>query len=175
MDESTEQLSERPVINTGVAAVLRQISEMLEFLNENSFKIRSYQMAAETIDAMQDSVAELASKGGAAELQKIPGIGKTISAQIIEIIDTGKSAYLQELAGTTPITVLNLRRVSGIGLRTAQTLYHDFGITSLAELRQFAEGGGLLSVPGIGEKSTQRILRSLDRLRDAEQAATGSE
>jgi DNA polymerase/3'-5' exonuclease PolX len=63
-----------------------------------------------------------------------------------------------------PATVLDLRRVSGIGLKTAQVLYRDFGIKSLDELKVFVEGGGVNSVPGLGEKTTARIKSSLARL-----------
>ncbi len=150
--------------NADVARVLQQIADMLEFKNENPFKLRSYQMAAETIGSMGTPIAEIAERGGAAELQKIPGIGKTISTQILEIVQTGKSSYFEELTRDVPATVLDLRRVSGIGLKTAQLLYRDFGIKSLAELRSLAEGGGLTSVPGLGEKTLSRIEKSLSRL-----------
>jgi DNA polymerase (family 10) len=150
--------------NSEVARVLAQVAGLLEFTNENAFKVRSYSMAAETISGMSKPVAEIASQGGAEELQKIPGIGKSISAQIMEIIGTGTSPYLESLTQETPVSVLDLRRVSGIGLRTAQLLYKDFGIKSLEELRTFAEGGGLISVPGLGEKTAARITRSLSRL-----------
>lgn len=150
--------------NSEVARVLAQVAGLLEFRNENAFKVRSYSMAAETISGMSRPAAEIVSQGGAEELQKIPGIGKSISAQIVEIIATGTSPYLETLKQETPVSVLDLRRVSGIGLKTAQLLYKDFGIKSLEELRTFAEGGGLTSVPGLGEKTAARITRSLSRL-----------
>ncbi|HXG93760.1 MAG TPA: DNA polymerase/3'-5' exonuclease PolX [Blastocatellia bacterium] len=152
------------VDNRDIASVLHRIADLLEFKDENPFKLRSYRMAAETIEEMQDSVAEIAARGGAAELQKIPGIGKSISAQIIEIIQTGTSAYFEELKEEIPESVLELRRVSGIGLKTSQLLYRDFGVKSLEELKAFAEGGGLQSVPGLGEKTIQRINASLARI-----------
>jgi len=136
---------------------------MLEFKNENPFKLRSYQMAAETIGSMGTPIAEIAA-GGADELQKIPGIGKTISAQILEVVQTGKSQYFEELTADVPATVLDLRRVSGVGLKTAQLLYRDFGVKSLEELKTLAEGGGLTSVPGLGEKTIARIKKALERL-----------
>ena len=160
--------------NSDVARVLGQVAGLLEFRNENSFKVRSYSMAAETISSMSKPVVEIAAQGGAEELQKIPGIGKSISAQIVEIIGTGKSSYLQSLAQETPVSVLELRRVSGIGLKTAQVLYKDFGIKSLEELRTFAEGGGLTSVPGLGEKTAARITRSLSRLESQSGSAEGA-
>jgi DNA polymerase (family 10) len=150
--------------NAAVARILGDIAGMLEFKDENAFKIRSYRTAAETIEVMQDQVAELAVRGGAAELQQIQGIGKGISAQIVEIVETGKSSYFEELTRDVPATVLDLRRVSGIGLKTAQLLYRDFGIKSLAELKVLTEGGGLTSVPGLGEKTAERVKASIARL-----------
>lgn len=152
------------VDNAQVARVLQQIADMLEFKNENPFKFRSYQMAAETIGSMGTPITDIVARGGAPELQKIPGIGKTISAQILEIIETGRSPYFEELTKDVPPTVLDLRRVSGIGLKTAQLLYRDFQIKSLVELKTFAEGGGLSSVPGLGEKTAARVKASLARL-----------
>ena len=149
--------------NTEVARVLQQVADILEFKNENPFKIRSYQMAAETIGSMGTPIADIAT-GGADELQKLPGIGKTISGQILEIVQTGKSQYFEELTQDVPASVLDLRRVSGIGLKTAQLLYRDFGIKSLEELKKLADSGGLTSVPGLGEKTLARVAKSLERL-----------
>ena len=164
VSDSHQQGGGHAVDNAEVARVLQQIANMLEFKNENPFKLRSYQMAAETIGSMATPITEIARRGGAAELQKIPGIGKTISAQILEIVETGKSSYFEELTRDVPATVLDLRRVSGVGLKTAQLLYRDFGIKSLEELKRFTEGGGLSSVPGLGEKTTARVKASLARL-----------
>ena len=166
MEESGHQRQgERSRDNGAIAHVLQQIADMLEFKNENPFKMRSYHMAAETIGSMGTPIAEIAT-GGADELQKIPGIGKTISGQILEIVQTGKSLYFEELTRDVPASVLDLRRVSGIGLKTAQLLYRDFGIKSLEELRKLADAGGLKSVPGLGEKTLARIKKSLERLLD---------
>jgi DNA polymerase (family 10) len=161
-----DRIDQRELVidNAEVARVLQQIADMLEFQNENPFKFRSYQMAAETIGSMGTPITDITTRGGASELQKIPGIGKTISAQIIEIIETGKSSYFEEISKDLPPTVLDLRRVSGIGLKTAQLLYRDFGIKSLEELRRFAGSGGLASVTGLGEKTVARVTKSLGRL-----------
>ena len=163
-DEATHVKNKPPIDNAEVARVLQQIADMLEFKNENPFKFRSYQMAAETVGSMGTPSTDIAGEGGAGALQKIPGIGKTISAQIVEIIETGRSSYFEEISKDVPATVLDLRRVSGIGLKTAQLVYRDFGIKSLVELKTFAEGGGLASVPGLGEKTVARVKSSLARL-----------
>jgi DNA polymerase (family 10) len=159
-----EEPGAQVIDNHYVARVLGRIAEMLEFRDENPFKIRSYRLASETIDAIQEPVAEMVAGGGAAELQKIPGIGKSLSSQIIEILHTGRSSYFEELTRDVPATVLDLRRVSGIGLKTAQLLYRDFGVKSLDDLKSFCAGGGLTSVQGIGPKTIERISRSLTRI-----------
>ena len=149
--------------NRDVAGVLERIADLLEFKDENPFKLRSYRVAAETIAEMQQPIAEIAARG-ATSLQELPGIGKSLSAQIIEIINTGTSSFFEELKEEIPESVLELRRVSGIGLKTSQALYRDFGIKSLDELKAFAEGGGLESVTGLGDKIIARIKSSLARL-----------
>lgn len=150
--------------NADIARVFERIADLLEFKDENPFKTRSYRLASETIAEMSESLTEIAARGGAAELQKIQGIGKSISSQIVEIAKTGTSGYFEELKEEVPETVLELRRVSGVGLKTSQLLFREFGIKSLEELRAFAEGGGLESVPGLGEKTAERIRKSLARI-----------
>jgi|ERR1044072_3251246 DNA polymerase (family 10) len=106
---------------------------------------------------MPDSLIVMAAHGGAKELQKIPGIGKSISAQILEILAIGTSSAFEALKAETPETVLDLRRVPGIGLKTAQLLFREFGVKNLEDLQAFVEGGGLHAVPGLGAKKIQHI------------------
>ena len=160
MEEAGRQEEDRPT-NAGVARVLHRIADLLEFLDENPFKLRSYRLAAETVEEMPREVADLAARGGAAELRKIDGIGPSISAQILEILATGTSSQFETLKAEVPETVLDLRRIPGIGLKTAQILYREFGVKDLEDLNAFAEGDGLLSVRGLGEKTRDRIQTSL--------------
>src|SRR5918992_841526 len=57
-------------------------------------------------------------------------------------------------------TLLDLLEVEGVGPKTAATLYQQFKISSLEDLLQFVEGGGLDLVDGVGEKTAERIARS---------------
>ncbi len=158
----------RPAVdNRAIARVLHRIADLLEFQDENPFKLRSYRVAAETIEELHDALVEMAARGGDKELQKIPGVGKSISAQILEIIATGTSSVFEALKTVTPETVLDLRHVRGLGLKTAQLLYREFGIKSLEDLQAFVEGGGLYAVPGLGEKKIHRIQAALARSQSA--------
>ncbi len=149
--------------NSRVADVLDRIADLLEFKDDNPFKIRSYRLAAEAVREMSQSVAEMARRGAAA-LQEIEGVGKSISSQIAEIVRTGTCSHLESLKREIPETVLDLLRIRGVGIKTAQLLHRDFGISSLADLKAFAEGGGLESVQGLGDKLIQRIRDEVSRL-----------
>lgn len=155
--------------NHELASVFGRIADLMEFIDENPFKSRAYRMAAEVIEDARASLAEIARRGGADALQQIPGIGKSISAQIVELVRAGRSSVLEDIKKRVPETVLELRRVPGVGLKTSQLLYRDFGIKSLADLKAFSDGGGLYSVQGLGEKMIKKIMDWLDHLTESDQ------
>jgi hypothetical protein len=49
-------------------------------------------------------------------------------------------------------------------LKTLQLIYHRFQINNLEDFAKFVEGGGLASVPHLGEKTQDRIRASLKEL-----------
>jgi DNA polymerase (family 10) len=106
----------------------------------------------------------LARSGNLSAVQSIPGVGKAIGNQIIEIARTGTSSYLEALRREIPETVLEVMSLRGVGIKTAQLLYRDFGVKSLDDLRAFVEGGGLGSVQGMGEKMSLRIRKQLSEI-----------
>jgi DNA polymerase (family 10) len=165
----SDPISERPgpATNGEIASILGSIADLMEFGDENPFKVRSFRIASLTIAEMEGSVADIAARSGAAGLQELDGVGKAISMQIMEIIEHGSSTYFESLKAKTPLTALDLLKVSGIGLKNARLLYGDFGIKTLQELKDFAEGGGLASVPGFGDKTIKRVMNSLARIEKA--------
>ena len=97
-------------------------------------------------------------------MQELPGVGKAISGKIIELVEKGTFDAWEKLLEETPETVLDLLGVGGIGRKTAATLHQKFKIASLDDLKKFVAGGGLDLVDGIGEKSAERIRRSLEHM-----------
>ncbi len=151
--------------NREIAAIFYRIADLMEFRDDNPFKIRSYRAAAETIEATATPLAEMAAEGGAASLRQLPGVGEAISKKIVEILETGSCQFYEELKAEIPLTVLDLLKIEGIGMKTAQILYRQFRITNLDDFEKFVEGDGLQSVPRLGQKAQQRIRASLKRLR----------
>jgi DNA polymerase (family X) len=150
--------------NQEIALVFRRLADLLELQDENPFKIRSYRNAAETIEDMTVPLGELVREGGAEKLRQLPGIGEAISKKIIELLETGTFKSYEEVKAEIPETVLDLLQIEGIGLKTLQLLYRQFHITNLQDFSKFVEGGGLRSVPRVGEKAQERIRGSLRQL-----------
>jgi DNA polymerase (family X) len=136
----------------------------MEIRGDDRYRIRSYRNAAEVIETWPTPLKTIAAEDGAKGLLAIPGVGKAISGKIIELLEKGTFDAWEKLIAETPETVLDLLRVSGIGLKTASLLHQQFKIASLDDLKRFVAGGGLELVDGIGEKSAERIRESLARL-----------
>jgi DNA polymerase (family X) len=150
--------------NGEIARRFERLAMLLEIRGEDKFRVRSYRNAAEVIETWPTPVERVAREEGVKGLQAIPGVGKAISAKIVELIGRGTFEAWERLTAETPLTVLDLLDVEGVGLKTASSLYRQFKISSLEDLDKFVEGGGLELVDGLGEKSAERIRASLKRL-----------
>jgi DNA polymerase (family 10) len=150
--------------NEEIARRFERLALLMEIRGDDRFRVRSYRNAAETLETWPTSVASIAREEGQKGLQTLPGVGKAISAKIVELLERGTFDAWERMKEETSETVLDLLKVEGVGLKTAATLYQQFKISSLEDLRAFVEGGGLDLVDGVGEKTAERIRRSIDRL-----------
>ncbi len=150
--------------NEAMARRFQKFATLMELRGEDHFRTRSYRNAAEIIETWPTPLAAIARDDGAKGLQTIPGIGRAISGKIIELLERGTFDAWEKLTAETPVTVLDLLEVGGIGMKTAALLHQKFKISSLADLKKFVAGGGLELVDGIGEKSAERIQEGLKRL-----------
>lgn len=149
--------------NQSIAERFHRLANLMEIRGDDPFRIRSYRNAAEMIETWPTAMKRIADEAGAKGLQELPGVGKAISAKIIELLMRGTFEAWEKLTAETPATTLDLLRVGGIGRKTAATLHQQFKIASLDDLKKFVAGGGLELVDGIGEKSAERIKESLKR------------
>jgi DNA polymerase (family 10) len=143
--------------NAEIARTLKEIRSLMEFAGEPFFKFMAYERAAETIE----NAAPVAQLIASNELQKLPGVGKTIAARVAELLETGQIAYREELAGKYPLTLLEVLGVSGIGMKTAQALFHEQGIASLADLERALDTEALAGMPRLGKKTLENIKRGV--------------
>jgi DNA polymerase (family X) len=150
--------------NESIAQRFSRLADLLEIKGDDTYRIRSYRNAALTIEGWPTPLEEIAADEGLKGLQTIPGVGKAISSKIIQLLQTGTFEAWERTTQEVPPSVLDLLRVSGIGIQTAATLFQKFKVSSIYDLKLFAEGGGLDLVDGIGEKTASRILDEVRRL-----------
>ena len=143
--------------NAEIARKLKDIRLLMEFAGEPFFKFMAYERAAETIENA-GPVPELIASG---ELVKLPGVGKTIAGRIAEIVTTGTSEYYEELAAQFPPSLFEVLEVPGIGMKTAQALFSERGIASLADLERAVLNDELAGVGRVGKKSLENVKRGI--------------
>ena len=150
----------RAVDNPRIADRLDAFASLLELADANSYTVRAYRRAAETIRAAAVPVAELVRAGRVRELR---GIGPGIEARLRELVETGEIAELAELERELAPGLVGLGRYLGLGARRSVEIARALDVRTPDELREAAAAGRLRSVPGIGPKSEARILDALAR------------
>ena len=145
--------------NGELADQLDLLADLSEILEEESFKVIAYRRAAGRIREAAVPIAELALDGKAKEL---PGIGKTIEAKVVEVVEDGEMHALTKRRGLVPAGVVDFLRLPGVGPKTAARIWTQLGITSLDGLKTAAEAGRLRDLSGMGARSEEKILKALE-------------
>jgi len=144
--------------NSQIAAVLSEIADILEILDENPFRIRSYRNGARAITDLTERLEDLAADK---DLTELPGIGESLAGKIHEILKTGTCQMIQDLRKRLPPHLTDLLKVKGLGPKKVKALYDKLGLTTLEELKAAAEAGKIRGLEGMGEKTEQNILKGL--------------
>src|SRR6185369_10168280 len=145
-----------------VLDMLRELAEltMLDEGDPNSFRVRAYESAAQSIAAQASDLGRLTTK----ELQKIEGIGKSTAEKIRELLDTGKVAKLEGLRQKHPAGVVALLRIQGLGPKALQRLRSELGVESIDDLRRVLGEHKLRELKGFGQKSEEKLAQAIARL-----------
>ncbi len=134
--------------------LLREIKKLMELRGENSFKIRAFDKAAQSLIG-RDDLLERAKAGTLTELE---GIGKGISEVMTEFLLQGRSTARDELAQSLPAGLLELTEIPGLGPKKAIVLIEELGIHSVGELEYACKENRLLKLKGFGAKIQQKLL-----------------
>jgi DNA polymerase (family 10) len=92
--------------NEEIARRFNQMGSLMEVRGEDSFRVRSYRMAAEAIETWPIEMKVIESEQGLAGLLEIPGVGKALAGKIVELVQTGTFDAWERLTAETPATVL---------------------------------------------------------------------
>ena len=144
--------------NFEIAHIFGNMADLLEIQGANPFRVRAYRNARSSLEALTDTVDEIARRDA---LKEIPGIGKDLAGKIVEYIETGKIQGFEDLKAEVPIGLVHIVSIPTIGPKTARAIFDHLGVESVEDLEKLASGEGLLAVPGIKEKTLENIVRGI--------------
>jgi DNA polymerase (family 10) len=151
------------VENVEIAAILDEISTLLEIKGANPFRIRAYENAARTVETHTTPMRKLVAEG--TDLTELPAIGKDLARHIAELVTTGRLAMLDQLTDEIPRSLVELVRLPGVGAKRVRVLWEAIGITTIDALEQAARSGAIAELRGFGAKSQDKILRAIEGYR----------
>jgi DNA polymerase (family 10) len=144
--------------NPDVAAQFDLLADLLEIGGDDAFRVVAYRRAANRIRETAGPVAQLALEGRAKELS---GIGKTIEEKIVQIVESGEIEALAKRRAQIPEGVVHFMRLPGLGPKSAAKIWRELGVSTLDELKTAAEQERVRTLPGLGVKAEERILKAL--------------
>jgi DNA polymerase (family 10) len=148
--------------NLLIAKIFRQIAEILEIKGANVFRIRAYKRAADTLEGMAEDFENLVNQD---RLTEIPGIGRELAAKIKEIVQTGRSKFLEDLKKTIPEGLLELLDIPSVGPKTAKLLYEQLKVKNIKDLEEAIKKDRLSHIFGIKEKTVENITKGIAMLK----------
>lgn len=143
--------------NYEIADQFSMLAKLMDIHGENSFKAKSYSVAAFTIEKLPQQINGLPAE----RIFSIKGIGESVGKKIIELIEIGELKSLKEYISKTPEGVLEMMNIKGLGPKKINFLWKELSVDSIEELKKLCVENRLAEKKGFGEKTQQKILESI--------------
>jgi DNA polymerase (family 10) len=148
--------------NDYIAERFSLLSKLMDIHGENSFKTKSYSIAAFTLEKLPTPIRDIPS----GKVTSIKGIGDTIGKKIQEVLETGELKLLQQYISNTPPGIIEMLQIKGLGPKKIATIWKDMEIESVGELLYACQENRLLLYKGFGEKTQAGVREAIEfRLR----------
>ncbi len=150
-------------LNDKVRELLQEYADLISITGGDAFRARAYEKAARAVGGHPVDIDGLDVKG----LQQIPGVGRSTAEKIAEYLAGGRIEALETLRAEIPTGVRAMMSVPGVGPKRALALHRDLGIASVDELAEAIRADRLSEVPGLGERSGEKILHGIELIRQS--------
>ena len=155
--------------NRDISAIFQAIGSLLQIRGEGDFRSRIYERAADIIEEFPDELVSKDSQQSTPgynteaveRLRATPGIGKAIEDKTVEMLETGRCKFYDELTAEMGTEILELLNLRGVGVKTVGRFYQELGIRNLEDLGALIGSGQMRNMKGIGRKTLQMITKSL--------------
>ncbi len=144
--------------NKEIAHQFSMASKLMDIHGENSFRSKSYSVAAYKIEKIPTPLSALSKE----EIFSINGIGETIGNNILEILSAGTMQFLEELIKKTPEGIFEIMKIKGLGPKKISIIWKEMGIENLGELLYACNENRLELYKGFGKKTQQNVIESIE-------------
>jgi DNA polymerase (family X) len=144
--------------NYAIADQFSLLSKLLDIHGENSFKAKTYSIAAYHIEKLPVQLSTME----VSEIFNTKGIGESTGKKIVELLQTSKMTALEEIAARTPIGVVELLNIKGIGPKKIHAIWKEMEIESVGELLYACQENRLKLYKGFGEKTQQSLIETIN-------------
>lgn len=149
--------------NKTIASLLYETAELMKVKGDDPFRIRSYERAAEAIESLGEAIAGLV--GDEKKLMAIPGIGKSMAGHLQQLFKDGQLQPHTDLLKKYHPSMLELLKIQGLGPKTIALIWDSYKICDLAGVEKLGREGKLRTLPRMGEKAEQKILKGIEDYR----------
>ena len=146
-----------PQHNQHIATIFRSMAERLATQRANPYRVRAYRKAADTIEALEEDIAEVAARQ---TLEDLEGIGKDLAEKIEEFLKTGTIQTYEALRTPLPDAVKAWTQLPGLSESLVAYLYTRLSITTLTDLERLVRSHMLRTVPGFSG-SEEKLLEAI--------------
>jgi DNA polymerase (family 10) len=144
--------------NYVIAENFSLLSKLMDIHGEDSFRAKSYSIAAFTIEKLEQNLAEMEPQ----EIFSVKGIGDRMGKRVIEMLNTGRLTALDEYMQKTPEGVLEMLNIKGLGPKKIATVWKEMDIQNLGELLYACNENRLTRYKGFGEKTQEKIREGIE-------------
>ena len=143
--------------NAAIADNFSLLGKLMDIHGENSFKTKTYAIAAFTIEKLPTELKDLPQE----KIFGLRGIGDAIGKKIITQLETGQLPQLNEYIANTPAGILEMLQLKGLGPKKIFTVWKELGIETIGELLYACEENRLTLYKGFGEKTQQNVKEAI--------------
>jgi DNA polymerase (family X) len=144
--------------NAAVLSKLNLYAKLSELHDENPFKYKSFITAAFNLKKIKEPFIDLDENS----LSAVPGVGKSVLEAIRNILSTGSFKALDACVEKTPIGVVDLLNIKGLGPKKVKIIWEEIGIDNVSDLLDACRQNRLVETKGFGLKTQAEIIKSIE-------------
>jgi DNA polymerase (family X) len=144
--------------NSAIAENFSLLAKLMEIHGENSFRSKTYSIAAFNIDKLPMQLSDTPRE----KIFAIKGIGDSVGKKVIEMLETGEMKTLNDYLENTPAGLIEMLNVKGIGPKKINAIWKELEVESIGELLYACNENRLLLYKGFGEKTQDNIRESIE-------------